>query len=100
MELKDFNDHIKNIPENQREGVLNLIDMKTNDNLEKVLNAITHLENKVDTLESKMDTKINALEIKMDTKINALEAKISTIYWILGVIITLIIAMISKIINL
>ena len=91
MELKDFNDHIKNIPENQREGVLNLIDMKTNDNLEKVLNAITHLENKVDTLESKMDTKINALEIKMDTKINA-------IYWVLGVIgatITVIISIIS-----
>ena len=91
MELKNFNDHIKNIPENQREGILNLIDMKTNDNLEKVLNAITNLENKVDTLESKMDTKINALEIKMDTKINA-------IYWVLGVIgatITVIISIIS-----
>lgn len=29
MELGELNDKIKNIPENQRDGVLNLIDIKT-----------------------------------------------------------------------
>ena len=28
MELSELNDKIKNIPENQRDGVLNLIDIK------------------------------------------------------------------------
>lgn len=36
MELGELNDKIKNIPENQRDGVLNLIDIKTNDNMKKL----------------------------------------------------------------
>ncbi len=80
MELNQLNKNFENIPQKQRKGVLNLIEYKTTENMEKVIQEIRRLE-----------TKIDALEIKMDTKINA-------IYWVLGVIgatITVIISIIS-----
>ena len=80
MELNQLNENFENIPQKQRKGVLNLIEYKTTENMEKVIQEIRRLE-----------TKIDALEIKMDTKINA-------IYWVLGVIgatITVIISIIS-----
>ena len=80
MELNQLNKNFENIPQKQRKGVLNLIEYKTTENMEKVIQEIRRLE-----------TKIDALEIKMNAKINA-------VYWVLGVIgatITVIISIIS-----
>lgn len=74
MELNEVNNNIKHLPEEQKEAILKLIDLKTNDNMEKVINAINHLEKTVDT-------------------------KINTLYWVLGVVGAIITLAISVVIT-
>ena len=68
MELNKINGERKKLPAEQQEANLKLIDLKTNEDMKEVIQSIKHLENKFDS-------------------------KINTIFWILGVMITLIIAL-------
>ena len=75
MELSKINEEFKKLPVEQQEAILKIIDFKTNEDMKDVIQSIKHLEN------------------KFDSKITALDSKISTIFWVLGVIVTLIIAL-------
>jgi hypothetical protein len=68
MDLSQLNETIKELPEKQKSAILKLIDIKTNEDMKEVIQSIKHLESK-------------------------LESKITTVFWILGIIITLIVAL-------
>lgn len=59
---------ISELPAEQRTAILKLIDLKTEQDMKEVINSIKHLENKMDT-------------------------QIKLLFWALGIIITLIIAL-------
>lgn len=75
MELSKVEEHINMLPEEQRNSILKLIDIKTEQDMREVINSIKHLEN------------------KFDNKIGAIESQIKLLFWAIGVVITLIIAL-------
>ncbi len=93
INLTKVADNLEAIPSNQREAIINLIDIKVESDMEKVLQKLdsmeTKLDAKIDALETKFDTKIDAL----NTKIDALDAKFSnkfkSMYWLLGAVVVL-----------
>lgn len=68
MELNRIEELISELPAEQRSSILKLIDLKTEQDMKEVINSIKHLENKMDT-------------------------QIKLLFWALGIIITLIIAL-------
>lgn len=71
MELHEINEIIKSLPEKHKDAILKLIDIKTNEDMKEVIQTIKHLENRVDS-------------------------QIKIIFWVLGIIITLIVSVILK----
>lgn len=71
MELHEINKIIKSLPEKHKDAILKLIDIKTNEDMKEVIQTIKHLENRVDS-------------------------QIKIIFWVLGIIITLIVSVILK----
>lgn len=68
MELNRIEELISELPAEQRNAILKLIDLKTEQDMKEVINSIKHLENKMDT-------------------------QIKLLFWALGIIITLIVAL-------
>lgn len=88
MNISEITQEINKIPQEQREAVSNLIDLKTNENMEKVIQEIRRLEDK-------FDNKFSAMEGKFDAKFEAVDSKFSTIFWILGIMAKIILAILG-----
>ena len=58
-------------------AIVALIDLKTEDDMEKVLNKLDFMTKRLDAFEKSVDTRFSAI----DTKINA-------IYWFIGIMTT------------
>ncbi len=71
VNLTKIADNLEAIPSNQREAIINLIDIKVENDMEKVLQ-------KLDSMETKFDAKIDALDAKFSNKFKSL-------YWVLAV---------------
>ncbi len=65
------------LEEKDRLAIAGLIDLKTDEDRDKVLG-------KLDTIESKFDAKFDALESKFDAKFDALDSKFDTLESRLG----------------
>jgi polyhydroxyalkanoate synthesis regulator phasin len=50
----------------------------TLDEGEEMRRDINELQNKMDSMEAKMDTKMDSMEAKLDTKMDSMEAKLDT----------------------
>ncbi|MBS9781916.1 MAG: hypothetical protein KGV56_05410 [Gammaproteobacteria bacterium] len=72
--LTNIFNQLQKLKTNQTEAIVALIDIKTEDDMEKVLN-------KLDSMESKFEARLNAMDSKFETKFNALESKIYNIRW-------------------
>jgi len=62
-------------------AIVALIDLKTEDDMEKVLNKLDFMTKRLDAFEKSVDTRFSAI----DTKINA-------IYWFIGIMTTVAVA--------
>ena len=70
-------------------AIVALIDLKTEDDMEKVLNKLDFMtknfDARLDAFEKSVDARISSLEKIVDTKINA-------IYWFIGIMTTIAVA--------
>ena len=65
-------------------AIVALIDLKTEDDMEKVLNKLDFMTKRLDAFEKSVDTRFSAI----DTKINA-------IYWFIGIMTTIAVAVVK-----
>lgn len=78
--LTDISEQLEKLPIDGRKAITALIDIKTEDDMDKVLT-------KLDAMQSKFDAKFDAIESKFDAKFDALDSKISNTRWfVLGTI--------------
>lgn len=75
MELNRIEELISELPAEQRTAILKLIDLKTEQDMKEVIRSIESLKENINHIESKNDSKFNM------------------IFWALGIIITLIVAL-------
>ena len=102
------------LDQKDRAAIIALIDIKTEGDMQAVLNKLdmmgsqinsrfetmtaridgleAKMDARIDALETKMDARIDALETKMDARIDALEKSIANIKWIVGIIVALAVA--------
>ena len=84
------------LPAESRRAITTLIDLKTEDNMDKVLNkldSMTEIFNaRFELLEKTVDVRLKALDDKIDTKFDALTHRINAIYWFIGAVATLAVA--------
>lgn len=91
------------LDQKDRAAIIALIDIKTEGDMQAVLNKLDMMGSqinsrfetmtaRIDGLEAKMDARIDALETKMDARIDALEKSIANIKWIVGIIVALAVA--------
>lgn len=80
MELNQINQEVQKISKEQQEAVLKLIDIKTNNDMKEVIQSIKHLEN------------------SFESRLVAIDTRFTVIFWALGIIITLIIAIVLRLV--
>ena len=84
------------LPAESRRAITTLIDLKTEDNMDKVLNKLDSMTEtfnaRFDLLEKTVDVRLKALDDKIDTKFDALTHRINAIYWFIGAVVTLAVA--------
>jgi len=91
------------LPAESRRAITTLIDLKTEDNMDKVLNKLDSmtetfnarfelLEKTVDVRLKALDDKIDIVDGKIDTKFDALTHRVNAIYWFIGIAVTLAVA--------
>ena len=101
---------LEKLPPDSKQAILGLIDLSVDASTDKILNRLDTLAQSIDArfgvfdsrlkaIEQSVDVRFNAIEQtvknldnKIDTKFDALNHKISAIYWFVGLIITLTIA--------
>ena len=84
------------LPAESRRAITTLIDLKTEDNMDKVLNKLDSMTEtfnaRFEMLEKTVDVRLKALDDKIDTKFDALTHRINAIYWFIGAVVTLAVA--------
>ena len=84
------------LPAESRRAITTLIDLKTEDNMDKVLNKLDSMTEtfnaRFELLEKTVDVRLKALDDKIDTKFDALTHRINAISWFIGAVVTLAVA--------
>ena len=82
MELNRIEELISELPTEQKTAILKLIDLKTEQDMKEVLRSIDALKESLKHLENSNNTKFEAQN-----------SKFNMIFWALGIVITLIVAL-------
>ena len=94
--LTEATELLDQLPAESRRAITTLIDLKTEDNMDKVLNKLDSMTEtfnaRFDLLEKTVDVRLKALDDKIDTKFDALIHRINAIYWFIGAVVTLAVA--------
>ena len=69
-------------------AIVALIDLKTEDDMEKSLN-------KLDSMTKNFDARLDAFEKSLDARFSSIEAKINGIYWFIGIMTTIAVAVVK-----
>ena len=84
------------LPEDSKQAITALIDLKVENNMDKVLNKLDSMTEtfnaRFELLEKTVDVRLKALDDKIDTKFDALTHRINAIYWFIGAVVTLAVA--------
>ena len=84
------------LPEDSKQAITALIDLKVEDNMDKVLNKLDSMTEtfnaRFELLEKTVDVRLKSLDDKIDTKFDALTHRINAIYWSIGAVVTLAVA--------
>lgn len=86
MELSRIEELTAELPEQQRKAILKLIDLKTEQDMKEIMKSNEMLRVSIDNLKESLNEKVNHLESKND-------AKFTMLFWALGVILTIIVAL-------
>lgn len=80
--MTELKKHIENSPIDSKDSILALIEFKTDSDMEKVLDKITGIE-------QRLESKITGIEQRLESKIQGLKANMDTQYrmllWTVGV---------------
>ncbi|ENW3467925.1 hypothetical protein HGM61_000953 [Neisseria gonorrhoeae] len=88
-------------------AIVALIDLKTEDDMEKVLNKLDFMtqnfdarldafeksvDARISSFEKSVDARISSFENSVDTRFSAIDTKINAIYWFIGITTTVAVA--------
>ncbi|EMU0381092.1 hypothetical protein ACES80_001038 [Neisseria gonorrhoeae] len=77
-------------------AIVALIDLKTEDDMEKVLNKLDFMtqnfDARLDAFENSVDARISSFENSVDARFSAIDTKINAIYWFIGITTTVAVA--------
>ncbi|HFC4951346.1 TPA: hypothetical protein ACFJRJ_000282 [Neisseria gonorrhoeae] len=77
-------------------AIVALIDLKTEDDMEKVLNKLDFMtqnfDARLDAFEKSVDACISSFEKSVDARFSAIDTKINAIYWFIGITTTVAVA--------
>ncbi|EOF9462623.1 hypothetical protein ACHZSJ_002201, partial [Neisseria gonorrhoeae] len=77
-------------------AIVALIDLKTEDDMEKVLNKLDFMtqnfDARLDAFEKSVDARISSFEKSVDARFSAIDTKINAIYWFIGITTTVAVA--------
>lgn len=73
-------------------AIVALIDLKTEDDMEKVLNKLDFMAKRLDAFEKSVDARISSFEKSVDARFSAIDTKINAIYWFIGIMTTIAVA--------
>ena len=73
-------------------AIVVLIDLKTEVDMEKVLNKLDFMTKRLDAFEKSVDARISSFEKSVDTRFSAIDTKINAIYWFIGIMTTVAVA--------
>ena len=84
-------------------AIVALIDLKTEDDMEKVLNKLDFMAKRLDAFEKSVDARISSFEKSLDARFSSfeksldarfssIETKINGIYWFIGIMTTIAVA--------
>ena len=93
MDLKEINELTRDLDDKSRLAILELINLKTEDDMEKILTKMenmflqtnTKMDAKFSQIESHMGSKFAQIESHVGSKFAHVEGSISTIRWVIGV---------------
>ena len=77
-------------------AIVALIDLKTEDDMEKVLNKLDFMtknfDARLDAFEKSVDARFSSFEKSVDARFSAIDTKINAIYWFIGIMTTVAVA--------
>lgn len=77
-------------------AIVALIDLKTEDDMEKVLNKLDFMtknfDARLDAFEKSVDARFSSFEKSVDARFSAIDTKINAIYWFIGIMTTIAVA--------
>ncbi|EMS2531852.1 hypothetical protein FV811_000172 [Neisseria gonorrhoeae] len=77
-------------------AIVALIDLKTEDDMEKVLNKLDFMtqnfDARLDAFEKSVDARFSSFENSVDARFSAIDTKINAIYWFIGITTTVAVA--------
>lgn len=79
-QLSKTNALLENLPENNRQAIAGLIDLKTEGDVERVLNKLDSFDARLDVLEIKMEQKFELI----DERFKLVDNQFRIIYWLFG----------------
>jgi len=71
MKTKDFAEQVANLPEKQKMAILGIIDLKVENDMDKVLH------------------RLDGIRAEMKAEMKAMENRISVLYWLIGALAVL-----------
>ena len=80
-------------------AIVALIDLKTEDDMEKVLNKLDFMtknfDARLDAFEKSVDARFSSFEKSVDARFSAIDTKINAIYWFIGIMTTIAVAVVK-----
>ena len=77
-------------------AIVALIDLKTEDDMEKVLNKLDFMtknfDARLDAFEKSVDARLISFEKNLDARFSSIETKINALYWFIGILTTVAVA--------
>ncbi|MDG6897890.1 hypothetical protein A6A19_07865 [Actinobacillus delphinicola] len=76
LDLNNIAKNLKAIPPKEQKAIVNLIQLKTEADMDRVLNKLDSMEAKLDAKLEAFDVKLEAMENKFDAKLETFDAKL------------------------
>ena len=86
MKTNQLNKEIQklNLPDEQKSAILQIIDLKTEDNMEKVLNRMDLIQNRMDLIQTEMRSIRDSLQAEIGGVRDSMRAEIFGIKYMIG----------------
>jgi hypothetical protein len=98
MELLEVNNSLDNIslPVDQKKAILQVIDVKINNDMREVIAEIKQLEAKMQLMHQMNQDKFQMMNDKIQMVHDKLSNEIKVVYWVIGVAMTIMLFMLSR----